>query len=60
MGPMRRRAWFFAFVTLLAAALLLWMLSKPHSPLEYMVAGTLVTTVCLLAAFVRLVTQRRM
>ena len=56
---MRRRAWLYAFVTLVGAALLVWTLSRPHTPLEYMVAGTLATTICLLGVFVRLVTERR-
>jgi hypothetical protein len=59
MGVMRRRAWLYALVTLLGAVLLVWTLSRPHTPLEYMVAGTLATTICLLGVFVRLVTQRR-
>jgi len=41
------------------AVLLLWGISKLHSPLEYMVAGTLATTVTLVAIFVFLVTRRR-
>jgi hypothetical protein len=53
------RAWLYAVAALAGAALLAWTLSKPHSPLEYMVAGTLATTLCLLGAFVRLVTRRR-
>jgi hypothetical protein len=55
---MRRRAWLLALVALLGIALLAWTLSKPHSPLAYMVAGTLATTICLLGVFVRLITHR--
>ena len=55
---MRRRAWLLALVAILGLALLAWTFSKPHSPLAYMVAGTLATTVCLLGVFVRLITHR--
>jgi uncharacterized membrane protein AbrB (regulator of aidB expression) len=59
MEAMKHRAWLLAFVVLAGAALLVWTLSKPHTPLAYLVAGTLATTICLAAAFVRLVTRRR-
>jgi len=41
------------------AILSLWAFSNLHTPLEYMVAGTLATTVALLAIFVLVVARRR-
>jgi uncharacterized membrane protein AbrB (regulator of aidB expression) len=58
MESMKHRTWPLVFVTLIGAVLLVWTLSKPHTPLAYMVAGTLATTICLVATFVRLVTHR--
>jgi hypothetical protein len=43
--------------TAVLAALYIWAFSRPHSPLEYMVAGTLITTMALGAAFVLLFGQ---
>jgi hypothetical protein len=40
------------------AILLLWAFSGTHDPLEYMVAGTLATTVAIAAAFLVLVKRK--
>jgi hypothetical protein len=40
------------------AMLVLWAASGTHNPLEYMVAGTLATTVAITAVFLALVKRR--
>ncbi len=49
-----------ACVSALAAILVLAAFSRSHSPLEYMVAGTLATTVALAAFFAALVRRKRL
>lgn len=59
--PSKRSNCFLVGVVLLAAitaVLLKRVWSGPHQPFEYMVAGTGVTAVLLLAAFVVLVRRR--
>jgi len=54
----KRRARFLAGVVTLSAvlvALFLWAFSGPHTPLAYMVAGTLATAILLAAAFALIV-----
>ena len=53
----RRIAYYAGMGSLAALAVLLsvWAFSRPHSPLEYMVGGTLGTSVFLAGAFVRIV-----
>jgi hypothetical protein len=54
----KRRAAYYAgvgFLAILSALLSLWAFSKPHTALEYMVGGTLGTTILLAGTFVRLV-----
>jgi uncharacterized membrane protein AbrB (regulator of aidB expression) len=60
LALLKSRACLYALATLLAGVLLAWTLSNPHTPLSYMVAGTLATTICLLGAFVRFITQRKL
>ena len=58
----KRAILLYGGLLLLSAALaviLLWAFSKPHRPLEYMIAGTLATSVALLAIFVFLVKRSR-
>jgi len=58
----KRPALFFAEVTASSALLvflLIWALSKPHRAIEYMVAGSLITTIFLLAGFVYLVLRQQ-
>ena len=43
-----------ASLAALSAILSLWAFSKPHTPLEYMVGGTLGTSILLLGAFVQI------
>ena len=60
--PSKRPALFFAKVTVssaLLAFLLFWGFSKPHRPIEYMVAGSLITTIGLIAAFVYLALRQQ-
>jgi len=47
-----------AVVVCVAAALLVWAFARPHRALEYMVAGTLATSVGLLAVFFVIVKRR--
>jgi phage tail tape-measure protein len=54
----KRRARLIAGGMLVSAALVVlcfWAVSKPRSPLAYMVAGTLTTSILLAAAFVQIV-----
>lgn len=54
----KRRTGFLAGVASLAAVLAilsLWAFSRPHTPLEYLVGGTLATSILLAAAFVQIV-----
>jgi hypothetical protein len=44
-----------AFLGALLAIVTLWALSKPRTPLQYMVGGTLATSLLLAAAFVQIV-----
>ncbi|HTS30883.1 MAG TPA: hypothetical protein VMH81_33655 [Bryobacteraceae bacterium] len=53
----RHRTMFLGRVASMAIILLilfLWASSKPHTPLEYMVAGTLAISIVLTAAFVQI------
>jgi hypothetical protein len=54
----KRRTLWIAGVVCLAGVLVLllrWAFSRPHSHLEYMVAGTLATSILLAGAFVQIV-----
>jgi ABC-type Co2+ transport system permease subunit len=58
----KRPVLFFGTLTASSAflvVLLIWALSKPHRAIEYMVAGTFITAVGLLAAFVYLVLRQQ-
>jgi hypothetical protein len=55
---MKRRARFLVAVATAAAVLAIlsvWAFSGPHSPLQYLVGGTLATSILLAAAFVQIV-----
>jgi hypothetical protein len=55
---MKRRARFLVAVataTAVLAILTLWAFSGSHSPLQYLVGGTLATSILLAAAFVQIV-----
>jgi quinol-cytochrome oxidoreductase complex cytochrome b subunit len=56
-----RRPIFFSGLLLCMVALtlmLVWAFSRPHRPLEYMVAGTLSTALVLLGVFLVIVKRR--
>jgi len=60
-APGKQRAVFYGSLLLgssLLAALLLWVFSSMHRPLEYMVAGTFATSLGLLGTFVVAIKRR--
>lgn len=60
-APGKQRAVFYGSLLLgssMLAALLLWIFSSMHRPLEYMVAGTFATSVGLLGTFLVAVKRR--
>ena len=54
----KRRAGLYAGIAILALLLIrlcIWVFSRPRTPLEYLVAGTVATAILLAAAFVQIV-----
>jgi hypothetical protein len=59
--PRPRKPLFFGGLFLCSVALALiftWAFSRPHRPLEYMIAGTLLTSLVLLGVFLAIVKRR--